>query len=100
MIQPEITRFYPFRATLPNDSLDPQSEICYKNPERMKTDDNDHEQEENRMDNIIFAKYDMDSGFIQAWTEDCNLILIVCDAVEKAIADNISEIAIGLSHLQ
>ena len=40
------------------------------------------------MDNIIFAKYDMDSGFIQAWTEDCNLILIDCDAVEKAIADN------------
>ena len=54
----------------------------------MKTDENDHEQEENRMDNIIFAKYDMDSGFIQAWTEDCNLILIDCDAVEKAIADN------------
>ena len=54
----------------------------------MKTDDNDHKQEENRMDNIIFAKYDMDSGFIQAWTEDCNLILIDCDAVEKAFADN------------
>ncbi|MBR2661603.1 MAG: hypothetical protein IKE15_09405 [Clostridia bacterium] len=37
------------------------------------------------MDNIIFAKYDMDSGFVQAWTEDCNLILIDCDAVEKPL---------------
>lgn len=40
------------------------------------------------MDNIIFAQYDMDSGFVQAWTEDCNLILIDCDAVEKAFAYN------------
>ena len=40
------------------------------------------------MDNIIFAKFDIDSGFVQAWTEDCNLILIDCDAVEKAFTDN------------
>lgn len=40
------------------------------------------------MDKIIFAKFDMDSGCIYAWTENCNLILIDCDAVEKAFADN------------
>ena len=40
------------------------------------------------MDNIIFAKYDMDSGCVQAWTENCNLILIDCDAVEKAFSEN------------
>ena len=40
------------------------------------------------MDNIIFAKFDMDSGCVYAWTEDCNLILIDCDAVEKAFAHN------------
>ena len=41
------------------------------------------------MDRIVFAKFDMDSGCVYAWTEDCNLILIDCDAVEKAFADNI-----------
>ena len=30
----------------------------------------------------------MDSGCVYAWTENCNLILIDCDAVEKAFADN------------
>lgn len=59
-----MTRFCHFRADLPNDSLDPQSEIWYKNPKRAIIVDNDHEQEEKRMDNIIFAKYDMDSGFV------------------------------------
>ena len=41
------------------------------------------------MDRIIFAKFDMDSGCVYAWTEECNLILIDCDAVEKNYADNI-----------
>ena len=63
----------------------------------MKTDDNDHEQEENRMDNIIFAKYDMDSGFIQAWTEDCNLILIDCDAVYHRLLQSSLEMLTELS---
>ena len=40
------------------------------------------------MDRIVFAKFDMDSGCVYAWTEDCNLILIDCDAVEKAFANN------------
>ena len=40
------------------------------------------------MDRIIFAQFDMDSGCVYAWTEDCNLILIDCDAVEKAFAKN------------
>ena len=40
------------------------------------------------MDNIIFARFDMDSGCVYAWTEDCNLILIDCDAVEKTFSDN------------
>ena len=40
------------------------------------------------MESIIFARFDMDSGCVYAWTEDCNLILIDCDAVEKAFADN------------
>ena len=40
------------------------------------------------MDRIIFAKFDMDSGCVYAWTEECNLVLIDCDAVEKAYADN------------
>lgn len=40
------------------------------------------------MDRIVFAKFDMDSGCVYAWTEDCNLILIDCDAVEKAFTDN------------
>lgn len=40
------------------------------------------------MERIVFAKFDMDSGYIYAWTENCNLILIDCDAVEKAFADN------------
>lgn len=40
------------------------------------------------MDRIIFARFDMDSGRVYAWTEDCNLILIDCDAVEKVFADN------------
>lgn len=40
------------------------------------------------MDRIIFARFDMDSGCVYAWTEDCNLILIDCDAVEKVFADN------------
>ena len=40
------------------------------------------------MDRIIFAQFDMDSGCVYAWTEDCNLILIDCDAVEKVFADN------------
>lgn len=40
------------------------------------------------MDRIIFDRFDMDSGCVYAWTEDCNLILIDCDAVEKVFADN------------
>ncbi len=40
------------------------------------------------MDRIVFARFDMDSGCVYAWTEDCNLILIDCDAVERAFADN------------
>lgn len=40
------------------------------------------------MNNIVFAKFDMDSGCVYAWTDDCNLILIDCDAVENAYADN------------
>ena len=40
------------------------------------------------MDRIIFARFDMDSGCVYAWTEDCNLILIDCDAIEKAFANN------------
>ena len=40
------------------------------------------------MDRIVFAKFDMDSGFVYAWTEECNLILIDCDEMEKAYADN------------
>jgi len=40
------------------------------------------------MDRIVFARFDMDSGCVFAWTEECNLILIDCDAVEKAYADN------------
>ena len=43
------------------------------------------------MENIAFAKYDMDSGCVYAWTEDCNLILIDCDEAEKAYADNLYE---------
>ncbi len=43
------------------------------------------------MESIAFAKYDMDSGCVYAWTEDCNLILIDCDEVEKAYADNMYE---------
>ena len=43
------------------------------------------------MENIAFAKYDMDSGCVYAWTEDCNLILIDCDEAEKASADNMYE---------
>ena len=43
------------------------------------------------MENIICAKYDMDSGCVYAWTEDCNLILIDCDETEKAYADNMYE---------
>ena len=38
------------------------------------------------MDRIIFAQFDMDSGCVYAWAEHCNLILIDCDAVEKAFA--------------
>lgn len=30
----------------------------------------------------------MDSGYVYAWTNECNLILIDCDSVEKAVADN------------
>lgn len=37
------------------------------------------------MDNIIFAQFDMDSGCVYAWTDDCNLVLIDCDAVETAL---------------
>lgn len=37
------------------------------------------------MDRIVFAKFDMDSGCAYAWTEECNLILIDCDAVEKTM---------------
>ena len=40
------------------------------------------------MERIVFPKFDMDSGCVYAWTGDCNLILIDCDAVEKAFADN------------
>ncbi|MBR6165728.1 MAG: hypothetical protein IKQ45_07385 [Clostridia bacterium] len=40
------------------------------------------------MENIAFAKYDMDFGCVYTWTEDCNLILIDCDEAEKAYADN------------
>ena len=40
------------------------------------------------MDNIVFAKYDMDSGYVYAWTEDHNFILIDCDVVEKNYANN------------
>ena len=40
------------------------------------------------MDRIIFARFDIDSGCVYAWTEDCNLILIDCDTVEKTFADN------------
>ena len=36
------------------------------------------------MERIVFAKFDLDSGCVYAWTGDCNLILIDCDAVEKA----------------
>ena len=43
------------------------------------------------MENIAFAKYDMDSGCVYAWTEDCNLILIDCDEAEKVYADNMYE---------
>ena len=40
------------------------------------------------MENIVFAKYDIDSGCVYAWTEDHNLILINCDTVEKNYANN------------
>ncbi len=40
------------------------------------------------MDRIIFANFDMDSGCVYAWTEDCNMILIDCDAVEKTFTNN------------
>ena len=40
------------------------------------------------MDKIVFAQFDMDSGYVYAWTDDCNLVLIDCDAVENAFADN------------
>ena len=40
------------------------------------------------MDSIAFAQFDIDSGYVYAWTEDCNLILVDCDAVENAFADN------------
>ena len=40
------------------------------------------------MDNIVFAQFDMDSGYVRAWTDDRNLVLIDCDAVENAFADN------------
>ena len=43
------------------------------------------------MENIAFAKYDMDFGCVYTWTEDCNLILIDCDEAEKAYADNMYE---------
>lgn len=43
------------------------------------------------MDHIVFAQFDIDSGCVCAWTEDCNLILVDCDAVEKAYADNMYE---------
>lgn len=43
------------------------------------------------MDHIVFAQFDIDSGYVYAWTEDCNLILVDCDAVEKAYADNMYE---------
>jgi len=43
------------------------------------------------MDNILVSRFDVDSGFVYAWTEDCNLILVDCDAVEKAYADNMYE---------
>ena len=40
------------------------------------------------MENIVFAKYDMDSGYVYAWTEEHKLILIDCDTVEKNYANN------------
>ena len=40
------------------------------------------------MDNIVFAKYDMDSGYMYAWTEKHDLILIDCDVMEKNYANN------------
>lgn len=43
------------------------------------------------MENIVCAKYDMDSGCVYAGTENCNLILIDCEEAEKAYADNMYE---------
>ena len=43
------------------------------------------------MDHIVLAQFDIDSGYVYAWAEDCNFILVDCDAVEKAYADNTYE---------
>ena len=43
------------------------------------------------MESIVFAKFDMDAGCVYALTDDCNLILIDCDKVEEAYADNMFE---------
>ena len=43
------------------------------------------------MDNIVVALFDIDSGYVYARTEECNLILVDCDAVEKAYTDNMYE---------
>lgn len=43
------------------------------------------------MDNIVVAQFDIDSGYVYARTEECNLILVDCDAVQKAYTDNMYE---------
>jgi len=43
---------------------------------------------EKDVEKIAFAKYDMDSGFVYAWTDQCNLILIDCDSIEATLAGN------------
>ena len=37
------------------------------------------------------ARFDMDSNCVYAWTVDGNIILVDCDAVENAFADNMYE---------
>ena len=40
------------------------------------------------MGSIVFARFDMDLGCVYAWTDQCNLILIDCESIEDAFADN------------
>jgi len=40
---------------------------------------------------IKYARFDMDSNCVYAWTVDENIILIDCDAVKNSLTDNMYE---------